>query len=167
MACIAGHQNDTDQVLRGRGGPHGPSCPARSHRVVDDLSGQQIGAAEHAVYQGTTRGRALCITFDRPEKHPQDLSELRDVIADPASGAQATLITGAGQATFSAGTNIEAFAGLTPSPRHPKRRCVSSGLCRPSSCPGMASRGRAWSGCRGWSCEWVIPRMIPILTSLA
>ena len=64
------------------------------------------------------RGRALRITFDRPEKlnilHPQDLSELRDVIVGPASGVQAIVFTGAGQVAFSAGMNIEAFAGLTP-----------------------------------------------------
>ena len=68
------------------------------------------------------RGRALWITFDRPEKlnilHPQDLSELRDVIADLASGVQAIVFTGAGQAAFSAGMNIEAFVGLTPARAH-------------------------------------------------
>ena len=68
------------------------------------------------------RGRALWITFDRPEKlnilHPQDLSELRDVIADLASDVQAILFTGAGHAAFSAGMNIEAFAGLTPARAH-------------------------------------------------
>jgi enoyl-CoA hydratase len=64
------------------------------------------------------RGRALWITFDRPEKlnilHPEDLSELRHVIADLASDVQAILFTGAGRAAFSAGMNIEAFVGLTP-----------------------------------------------------
>ncbi len=64
------------------------------------------------------RGRALWITFDRPEKlnilHPEDLSELRDVIADLAAGVRAIVFTGAGQAAFSAGMNIEAFADLTP-----------------------------------------------------
>ncbi|HUB40204.1 MAG TPA: enoyl-CoA hydratase/isomerase family protein [Streptosporangiaceae bacterium] len=64
------------------------------------------------------RGRALWITFDRPEKHnilhPEDLRELRDVIADAASGVQAIVFTGAGPAAFSAGMNIEAFVGLTP-----------------------------------------------------
>ena len=64
------------------------------------------------------RGRALWITFDRPEKlnilHPEDLSELRDVIAGLAAGVHAIVFTGAGQAAFSAGMNIEAFAGLTP-----------------------------------------------------
>ncbi|HSR86302.1 MAG TPA: enoyl-CoA hydratase/isomerase family protein, partial [Streptosporangiaceae bacterium] len=64
------------------------------------------------------RGRALWITFDRPAKlnilHPEDLNELRDVIADLAFGVQAIVFTGAGQAAFSAGMNIEAFAGLTP-----------------------------------------------------
>jgi enoyl-CoA hydratase len=64
------------------------------------------------------RGGALWITFDRPEKlnilHPEDLSQLRDVISGLASGVQAIVFTGAGQAAFSAGMNIEAFAGLTP-----------------------------------------------------
>ena len=64
------------------------------------------------------RGRVLWITFDRPEKlnilHPEDLSQLRDVVADLAAGVQAIVFTGAGQAAFSAGMNIEAFAGLTP-----------------------------------------------------
>jgi enoyl-CoA hydratase len=64
------------------------------------------------------RGRALWITFDRPEKlnilHSEDLSELRHVIADLAAGVQAIVFTGAGQAAFSAGMNIEAFVGLTP-----------------------------------------------------
>jgi len=64
------------------------------------------------------RGRALWITFDRPEKlnilHPQDLSELRDAITGLPSGVQAIVFTGAGQAAFSAGMNIEAFVGLTP-----------------------------------------------------
>jgi enoyl-CoA hydratase len=64
------------------------------------------------------RGRALWITFDRPEKlnilHPEDLRELRDVIADLASDVQAIVFTGAGPAAFSAGMNIEAFIGLTP-----------------------------------------------------
>jgi len=86
--------------------------------VAGKLSGRQVGAAAHAVCQGTTRGRAVPINFDRPEKcsvlHPQDLRELRDVIADPASGVQAILFTGAGQAAFSAGINIEAFVGMTP-----------------------------------------------------
>jgi enoyl-CoA hydratase len=63
------------------------------------------------------RGRALWITFDRPQKlnilHPEDLNELRHVIADLALGVQAIVFTGAGQAAFSAGMNIEAFAGLT------------------------------------------------------
>jgi enoyl-CoA hydratase len=64
------------------------------------------------------RGHALWITFDRPEKlnilHPEDLGELRDVIAGLAPGVQAIVFAGAGQAAFSAGMNIEAFAGLTP-----------------------------------------------------
>jgi enoyl-CoA hydratase len=64
------------------------------------------------------RGRALWITFDRPEKlnilHPEDLSELRDVIARLAPGVRAIVFTGAGQAAFSAGMNIDAFVGLTP-----------------------------------------------------
>jgi enoyl-CoA hydratase len=64
------------------------------------------------------RGRALWITFDRPDKlnivHPEDLSELRDVIAGVTSDVQAIVFTGAGQAAFSAGMNIEAFVGLTP-----------------------------------------------------
>ncbi len=68
------------------------------------------------------RGRALWITFNRPEKlnilHPEDLSELRDVIAGLASGVQAIVFTGAGQAAFSAGMNIEAFVGLTPARAH-------------------------------------------------
>jgi enoyl-CoA hydratase len=68
------------------------------------------------------RGNALWITFDRPEKlnilDPADLSELRDVIADLASGAQAIVFTGAGQVAFSAGMNINAFVGLTPARAH-------------------------------------------------
>jgi enoyl-CoA hydratase/carnithine racemase len=68
------------------------------------------------------RGRAIWITFDRPEKlnilHPQDLSELRDVIANLASGVQAIVFTGAGQAAFSAGLNIEGFVDLTPARAH-------------------------------------------------
>ena len=48
------------------------------------------------------RDRALWITFDRPEKlnilHPEDLSELRDVIAGLAAGVQAIVFAGAGQA---------------------------------------------------------------------
>jgi enoyl-CoA hydratase len=68
------------------------------------------------------RGRALWITFDRPDKlnilHPEDLSELRDVIADISSDVQAIVFTGAGQAAFSAGMNIDAFVGLTPARAH-------------------------------------------------
>jgi enoyl-CoA hydratase len=68
------------------------------------------------------RGRALWITFDRPGKlnilHPDDLSELRGVIADLASGVRAIVFTGAGQVAFSAGMNIEAFVGLTPARAH-------------------------------------------------
>lgn len=68
------------------------------------------------------RGRALWITFDRPEKlnilHPADLSELRDVIADLPPGVQAIVFTGAGQAAFSAGMNVEAFVGLAPAQAH-------------------------------------------------
>jgi enoyl-CoA hydratase len=64
------------------------------------------------------RGRALWITFDRPDKlnilHPEDLSELRNAIADLAPGVQAILFTGSGEVAFSAGMNIEAFVGLTP-----------------------------------------------------
>lgn len=64
------------------------------------------------------RGRALRITFDRPEKlnilHPEDLSELRDVVAGVPSGVRAIVFSGSGQAAFSAGMNIGAFAGLTP-----------------------------------------------------
>jgi enoyl-CoA hydratase len=68
------------------------------------------------------RGRALWITFDRPEKlnviHPEDLREFRDVIADLTPGVQAVVFTGAGQEAFSAGMNIEAFVGLTPARAH-------------------------------------------------
>jgi enoyl-CoA hydratase len=64
------------------------------------------------------RGRALWITFDRPEKlnilHAEDLSELSDVVAHLAAGVQAIVFTGAGQVAFSAGMNIEAFVDLTP-----------------------------------------------------
>jgi enoyl-CoA hydratase len=64
------------------------------------------------------RGQALWITFDRPDKlnivHPEDLSELRDVIAGVTSDVRAIVFTGAGHAAFSAGMNIEAFVGLTP-----------------------------------------------------
>ena len=64
------------------------------------------------------RGRALWVTFDRPEKlnivHPEDLGELRDVIAGLPAGVRAIVFTGAGQAAFSAGMNTEAFVGLTP-----------------------------------------------------
>ncbi|HTZ92392.1 MAG TPA: enoyl-CoA hydratase/isomerase family protein [Streptosporangiaceae bacterium] len=68
------------------------------------------------------RGRALWITFDRPQKlnilHAEDLSELGDVIADLPSSVQAIVFTGAGEAAFSAGMNIEAFVGLTPARAH-------------------------------------------------
>ena len=68
------------------------------------------------------RGRALWITFDRPEKlnilHSQDLGELRDVIADLAPAVQAIVFTGAGHTAFSAGMNIESFVGLTPARAH-------------------------------------------------
>jgi enoyl-CoA hydratase len=68
------------------------------------------------------RGRALWITFDRPDKlnilHPEDLSELHDVIADLSAGTRAIVFTGAGQAAFSAGMNIDAFVGLTPARAH-------------------------------------------------
>ena len=68
------------------------------------------------------RGRALWITFDRPEKlnilHQEDLSDLRDVVADVAAGVQAIVFTGAGAVAFSAGMNIEAFVGLTPARAH-------------------------------------------------
>jgi enoyl-CoA hydratase len=64
------------------------------------------------------RGRALWITFDRPEKlnvlHREDLSKLRDVIVGLPPGVRAIVFTGSGQAAFSAGMNLEAFAGLTP-----------------------------------------------------
>jgi enoyl-CoA hydratase len=72
--------------------------------------------------QAQHRGRALWITFDRPDKlnilHPEDLSELRDVIAGLGAGVHAIVFTGAGQAAFSAGMNIEAFVGLTPARAH-------------------------------------------------
>jgi enoyl-CoA hydratase/carnithine racemase len=68
------------------------------------------------------RGRALWITFDRPEKlnilHAEDLGELRDVIAYLDPGVQAIVFTGAGPVDFSAGMNIEAFVGLTPARAH-------------------------------------------------
>jgi enoyl-CoA hydratase len=68
------------------------------------------------------RGHALWITFDRPEKlnivHPEDLSELRDVITGLSAGVHAIVFTGAGQAAFSAGMNIDAFGGLTPARAH-------------------------------------------------
>lgn len=68
------------------------------------------------------RGRALWVTFDRPEKlnvlHPEDLNELREVITGLDSGVQAIVFTGAGQAAFSAGMNIDAFVGLTPARAH-------------------------------------------------
>ena len=68
------------------------------------------------------RGRALWITFDRPQKlnilHAEDLSELGDVIADLPSSVQAIVFTGAGEAAFSAGMNIESFVGLTPARAH-------------------------------------------------
>jgi enoyl-CoA hydratase len=78
---------------------------------------------EHVRYiKAQHRGRALWITFDRPEKlnilHPGDLSELRDVIVDLPAGAQAIVFTGAGEVAFSAGMNIEAFIGLTPARAH-------------------------------------------------
>jgi enoyl-CoA hydratase len=68
------------------------------------------------------RGHTLWVTFDRPEKlnilHPEDLSELRDVIADAAPDVRAIVFTGAGDVAFSAGMNIEAFVGLTPAGAH-------------------------------------------------
>ena len=68
------------------------------------------------------RGRALWITFDRPEKlnvlHPEDLGRLRDVISDIPPDVQALVFTGRGAAAFSAGMNIEAFVGLSPGDAH-------------------------------------------------
>ena len=53
------------------------------------------------------RGRALWVTFDRPEKlnvlHPEDLTGLRDVITSLDAGVQAIVFTGAGQAAFQRG----------------------------------------------------------------
>jgi len=64
------------------------------------------------------RGDDLWITFDRPAKHnvlhAEDLGELREVISRPAPGIRALVFTGAGPAAFSAGLNIDAFAGLSP-----------------------------------------------------
>ncbi len=68
------------------------------------------------------RGRALWVTFDRPEKlnvlHPEDLTGLRDVITSLDAGVRAIVFTGAGQVAFSAGMNIDAFVGLTPDQAH-------------------------------------------------
>jgi enoyl-CoA hydratase/carnithine racemase len=68
------------------------------------------------------RGSALWITLNRPEKlnilHADDLTELRDVVANLAPDVRAILFTGAGSAAFSAGMNIAAFAGLTPTRAH-------------------------------------------------
>src|ERR1700752_4423692 len=68
------------------------------------------------------RGRALWITFNRPEKlnilHAEDLSELANVITDLDSDVRAIVFTGAGQGAFSAGMNIGAFVGLTPARAH-------------------------------------------------
>jgi enoyl-CoA hydratase len=67
-------------------------------------------------------GDALWITFDRPEKlnvlHAEDLSELGRLIADVPPDIRAIVFTGAGQAAFSAGMNIEAFVGLNPAAAH-------------------------------------------------
>jgi enoyl-CoA hydratase len=64
------------------------------------------------------RGRVLWMTFDRPEKlnvlHAEDLSGLSGAIAGIGPDIDAIAFTGAGPAAFSAGMNIEAFAGLTP-----------------------------------------------------
>lgn len=68
------------------------------------------------------RGRALWITFNRPEKlnvlHPEDLGELRDVITGLAPSVQAIIFTGGGRRAFSAGMNIDAFVGLSPAAAH-------------------------------------------------
>jgi enoyl-CoA hydratase/carnithine racemase len=68
------------------------------------------------------RGRVLWITFDRPAKlnvlHAEDLGGLRAVIADADPDLEAIAFTGAGPAAFSAGMNVEAFAGLTPGGAH-------------------------------------------------
>lgn len=81
-----------------------------------------MGAVHTRYVKPRRRGRAVWITFDRPERlnilHPESLSELRDVIAGLAPGVQAIVFTGAGQAAFSAGMKIEAFAGLTPARAH-------------------------------------------------
>jgi enoyl-CoA hydratase len=68
------------------------------------------------------RDRVLWVTFDRPRKlnvlHAEDLGDLRDVITDADPDLRAIAFTGAGPAAFSAGMNIEAFAGLTPDGAH-------------------------------------------------
>jgi enoyl-CoA hydratase/carnithine racemase len=81
------------------------------------------GEGSHMRYIRTEqRGRALWITFDRPDKlnilHPEDLTELPAVIAGLPAAVRAIVVTGAGQKAFSAGLNIEAFVGLTPAAAH-------------------------------------------------
>jgi enoyl-CoA hydratase len=67
-------------------------------------------------------GRVLWITFDRPAKlnvlHAEDLGGLRAVIAEADPDLEAIAFTGAGPAAFSAGMNIEAFAGLAQGGAH-------------------------------------------------
>jgi len=70
--------------------------------VVDDLSGQQ-----HLRYiKAQHRGRALWITFDRPEKvnvlHPQDLTNFATSSPTPLLACRRYLFIRAGPATFSA-----------------------------------------------------------------
>ena len=62
------------------------------------------------------RGRHKWVTFDRPDKlnvlHAEDLPGLRDVIVNLDPGVTGLVFTGAGPAAFSAGMNIETFAGM-------------------------------------------------------
>ena len=62
------------------------------------------------------RGPYLRLTFDRPDKlnvlHAEDLPGLRDIIMNLDPGVTGLVFTGAGQAAFSAGMNIETFVGM-------------------------------------------------------
>jgi len=62
------------------------------------------------------RGPHMWVTFDRPDKlnvlHAEDLPGLRDIIANLDPGVTGLVFTGAGPAAFSAGMDIETFAGM-------------------------------------------------------
>src|SRR5215468_8588822 len=61
-------------------------------------------------------GPYLWITFSRPDKlnvlHAEDLPGLTDVVVNLSPGVTGLVFTGAGEAAFSAGMNIETFIGM-------------------------------------------------------